>query len=351
MTDSFLPLQQVTLDGQPLLYPAYGPSKSGSAVLEVGQRFPTLPGHGEKKGSCGMIRFATRCSSPSCEAHSKLHLHHECCNSMLCPTCHTKAEERAALRGQRRIEGMKGAYEQHGESFGPLDHVELSYAPDTWTEEFGNTLEGFRTIRQAHVQLVRKFCRNAAGALVVHYWRFKHLDGSTCENENCRLSHRPVFSPHAHYVGYGYWLRSDIVHARTGAVYKKIQPGRPRNLFATLSYELSHCTLMVEVTQVHDYTEHLDVQGTARLESLADAVVYLGKFSNAKGGFVQESKTHEVQKCRHCGSEVHEYDVDLVAGELVAIGDRGPHEVKCIKGYWYLNKRLHRPDWAAPPPA
>lgn len=257
---------------------------------------------------------------------------------MLCPICHTKAEQRATLRACDRVQGMKGAYEKEGIKFGPLDHVEISYPAGTFTEAEMTTLEGYRKAYQAHEKIIRRFVLNPAGVLTLHPWRFKHQDGSTCEHDGCTQAHVPVFSPHAHYVGYGYWQRSDIVHQKTGAVYKKIQPGKKRSLFATLSYELSHCGLLVEVTEIHDSDARTNVKGTAKLRTLAQSYVYLGRFSNAKGGFKFEGVELTPQACKACNGPIHEFDVDYNAqGQLLLYNDRGPHQVKVIKGHWYLN--------------
>lgn len=303
-----------------------------------------LPGHGNAKSNCGEVRYGYTCSNDHCDEHKHLHLHHENCGSLLCPICHTKAEERAARRISERMEGMREAYEAEGLSFGPLDHVQLSPPQDMFSEEHLNTLEGYRKAFKWAAGMIRKYVRSPAGVLMLHPWRFKHLDGSTCERPDCKEQHMPVFSPHFHWCGYGYWEKSNLVHAATGAVYKKIRPGEARDLFATVSYELSHCGLMMEAGQVRDPDSHTYVQGTVEYRQLSTAYRYLGLFSNSKGGFKEETRSWDVQLCEKCQSEVHQYDLDTnEAGEFVIFRDIGPHMVLTIEGHWYINHRKRPP--------
>lgn len=328
----------------PSLYPAYGPSNAG---YEVGERFLALPGHGEAKRSCGNIRFGYTCSNEACDEHKHMHLYHENCGSMLCPVCHSKAEERAARRISERIEGMKSAYEAEGVKFGPLDHVELSPPQDMFSEEQLNTLEGYRKAFQWAEKLVRKHVYNPAGVIMMHPWRFKHMDGSTCERPDCRQQHKPVFSLHFHWCGYGYWQKSSEVYEQTGAVYKKIRPGQKRDLFATVSYELSHCGLLMEAGHIHDAVSHTYVEGTKEYHQLSQAYRYMGLFSNSKGGFKEGSRSWDVQICDKCQHEVHRYDLDIGEDGLIKpFRDIGPHLVLNVQGSWYINHRVIQHDLA-----
>lgn len=329
----------VLFDPASRMYPAYGPSKSGRDDIEAGERFLVLPGHGISKAHCGEVRYGVRCSDPNCEDHKHLHLHHDHCDKITCPVCHTKAEERAASRIRDRMDGMKAAYEKEGVHFSYLDHVELSPDQSMFTLAELNTLEGYRKAFVWAESEIRRFVRNPAGTLMMHPWRFKHLDGSTCEDENCHEVHVPVFSLHFHWCGYGFWEKSSVVYEKTGAVYKKIQPGKKRDLFATVAYELSHCGVLMEAKEVHDGVSKVDVAGTVEYVQLSQSYRYLGLFSNSRGGFDVESKSHEVKLCDKCQHEVHEYDLDLVNGEYVPCGDLGPHMITVITGRWYINHR------------
>ena len=244
------------------------------------------------------------------------------------------------------MDGMKEAYEREGVKFGPLDHVEFSPPQDKFSLEFVNTLEGYQRVHMAAIKFLRKYVYKLAGVYFFHPWRFKHKDGKTCEDPECKEVHIPVFSPHFHFTGYGFWKKSDEVFKdkkEPGWVYKKISPGQARDLFNTVSYELSHAGVMMEAQLTYDSVSHMPVEGTLEFHQLSHVPRNVGMFSNSKGGFKETGKEWSVELCEKCKSEVHEYDLDLDQnGKLVAIQDRGPHEVLTIVGEWYLSKRKSR---------
>lgn len=319
------------------LYPAYGLLMTG---YQENDTFLMLPGHGEAKHNCGEIRHGYRCSNSSCEDHKHLHLHHENCGRFMCPVCHSKNEQRKATDAVERMEGMKQSYEATGVKFGPLDHVELSPPPGRYVLKDVSTKKGYQKIHRDAEKILKKYVYKEAGVLIFHPWRFKHLDGSTCEKEDCKEKHKPVFSPHFHYCGYGYWKKADEFYQLTeGWVYKKISPGKARNAFATISYELSHCGILIEAKPIYDSVSHARIQGTMDLKQCGEVVRYVGLFSKSRGGFIVESKTWDVQICEKCSSEIHDYDLDLdLNNRLVPFRDIGPHLIFNIQGSWKLTE-------------
>jgi len=418
----------------PVLYPATtttGPSSPSTfAWPSSGSSYSLiLPGNGEAKESCGTVRFIVGC--PDSDIEDRSFDNH--CGRLSCPVCYESAVARDAHEIERRMDGLKKAYEDHGYAFSWLDHVELSSPPEMFTEADLATPEGNRRAWSWAENLIRRYVKGkdrvlAAGVLIMHHKRFKHLDGSTCEDPDCEKKHMPVFGLHFHWTGYGWWVRSDTVYGETGgdilgldgatyrrlqpgetrsgrayrkidpdnepekwsggatfakigpgefyektgpgkkrrrvaiherkapgaershgAVYKKIEPGTDRDLFKTVQYELSHAALLVgpketRFTQPDDYSTSGnfsdEVPGEVETVQISSPYRYLGLFANCKGGYKIQSRTWEIQLCHKCGSELHEFEADVVDGELVRGRDLGLHAYLVIEGLWYFNRRI-----------
>jgi len=341
------------------LYLAYRPSNTGydcstpygPTRIDLGETYLILPGHGTKKHDCGEVRFAVACSSDACRDEHGYSLRTKNCGRLSCPTCRDTAIARAAARAVERIEGLTKAYEEEGQRLGPISHCQLSTSPDSplFSPEALSTREGLQKAFEKARSLLKKYCRGYGGILILHPWRQIHLDGSQCGRHDCKEPHTWTWSPHFHYIGVGWWIRSDEFYEATGWTYTKFGYGtrkrrdvseRQRSLINTLSYQLSHCGILVEGRHIYDADAQIPVQGTIELAQVGQVVRYVGLFSNSKGGYRVESRSYEVQPCPHCKSELHTFDVVLDdEGNWHLHADRGPLMEWVEVRVWYINHR------------
>jgi hypothetical protein len=340
-------------------YPAIGPSDTGyekstpygPSTIELGETYLILPGHGTAKNSCGEVRFAVACSDEACRHKHGYHLYTECCHRLTCPICRNSAIARAAKRAVERIEGLTKAYEEEGVKLGPISHCQLSPPQDSplFTPEALSSKEGLNRAYQEGRKMLQNYCRGYGGVFILHPWRQIHLDGSHCGRHDCREKHTWYWSPHFHFIGVGWWLKSDEFYRQTGWVYSKFGYGvkkrqgvdeRTRSLFNTLNYQLSHCGILVEGKHIYDRDARLPVLGTIELAQVGQVVRYVGLFSNSKGGFRVEKKTFEVQACPHCKSDMHKFDLVMDdKGDWLLHSDRGQFKEWVEVKRWYINHR------------
>jgi len=314
-------------------YAPYG--LSNSQPITIGEFVLTLPGKGNNKTHCGDVRYAVACSDEGCSHHEHFKLKYDHCDRLTCPTCHPWAERRLARKAQERIDGMRTEYEARGQHFGHLDHVVFSPPQDMFSEEELATREGYQAAHEWANEFLNENVQNLAGCYMFHPWRAKHQDGTTCEDDHCQKRHIWLYGPHFHYVGYGWWKRSDIVYRETGAVYTKIRPGEKRDIFKTISYEANHCGVLMEAVEViHD--GHT-VKGTTELRQRGKTLRWVGQFATCKGGYHKEGTIEEIVTCDHCQHEVHQYSVDIDTGKPKLFLDIGPHTRKKNYGTWHLN--------------
>jgi len=324
----------------------YGPER-----IELGETYLILPGHGTRKSNCGEVLFAVACSDEACRHENGYSLRMRSCNRLSCPDCRDTAIARAAKRAVERIEGLMEAYEREGQKLGPISHCQLSTAPDSplFSPEALNTPEGLNRAYKEARKVLQKYCRGYGGVLMLHPWRQIHLDGSPCGRHDCQEKHDWVWSPHFHYIGVGWWEKSDEVYRQTGWTYTKFGYGTrkrrglkesQRSLFNTLQYQLSHCGILVEGKHIYDSDAHISVDGTIELAQVGQVVRYVGLFSNSKGGYKVESKKREVQACPHCKADLHTFDLVLSdKGEWLLHADRGPLMEWVEVRVWYINHR------------
>ncbi len=353
------------------MYLAYGPSKTGyhsspsnsdpfglhgstpfgPSQIALGDLYLILPGHGTAKSNCGEVRYATACSNDACRHDHGFSLVHENCGRLSCPTCRDSAISRATARAVERVEGLIDAYKREGYKIGPLDHCQLSTRPDDplFAVAALSTREGLNRAYQKARSLLKKYCRGYGGILVLHPWRQVHLDGSECGRHDCKKAHTWTWSPHFHFIGFGWWVRSNEFYAATGWTYSKFGHGvkrrsdadeSQRSLYNTLQYQLSHCGLLVEGRQLYDSDSHLSVPGTIELAQVGQVIRYVGMLSNSKGGYRVTSAAYEVQPCPHCKADLHTWDVvQDDKGEWHLHSDRGPLMEWVEVKRWYINHK------------
>jgi len=324
----------------------YGPS-----TIELGKTYLILPGHGTAKHNCGEVLFAVACSHEACRHKHGYSLRMRNCGRLSCPTCRDNAIARAAARAVERIEGLTKAYEQEGQRLGPISHCQLSTSPDSplFSPESLSSKEGLNKAYSEARKLLKRYCRGYGGILILHPWRQIHLDGSECGRHDCKKSHTWSWSPHFHYLGVGWWIKSDEFYRLTGWTYSKFGYGvkkrrdvneRQRSLYNTLQYQLSHCGVLVEGRHVYDPDAKIPVQGTIELVQVGQVVRYVGLFSNSKGGYHVEKRSYEVQPCPHCKADLHTFDVvQDDKGDWILHCDRGPLMEWVEVKRWYINHK------------
>jgi hypothetical protein len=212
-----------------------------------------------------------------------------------------------------------------------------------------STKEGLNRAFQEARRLLKRYCRGYGGILILHPWRQIHLDGSECGRRDCQKNHTWTWSPHFHYLGVGWWIKSDEFYRLTGWTYSKFGYGvkrrrnadeSQRSLYNTLHYELSHCGVLVEGRHIYDSDARLPVQGTIELAQVGQVVRYVGLFSNSKGGYHVEKRSYEVQPCPHCQADLHTFDVvQDDKGDWRLHSDRGPLMEWVEVKRWYINHK------------
>jgi hypothetical protein len=212
-----------------------------------------------------------------------------------------------------------------------------------------STREGLNRAFAKARALLKKYCRGYGGILVLHPWRQVHLDGSECGRHDCDKPHSWTWSPHFHFIGFGWWVKSNDFYRLTGWTYSKFGRGikarsdrdeSQRSIYHTLHYQLSHCGLLVEGRQLYDSDSRMAVPGTLELAQVGQVIRYVGMLANSKGGYKVESASYEVQECKRCQSDVHTWDVvQDDEGGWRLYSDRGPLMEWVEVKRWYINHR------------
>ena len=277
-------------------------------------------------------------------------LHQYSCHNLTCTCkhCVASAIDQKASRIERRHKMMNRLYYSTGINMGALKHIVLSPDDPPTIEEFmSDRGESFRTTATA---LIRDHSKDGfyAGTTFVHPFRYEHVDGSCCEDPECEEEHFYIYSPHVHYLGHCFLERSDSFHDQTGWIYKNIDPGSRRSLFATVRYELSHVGVFMKEEPV-ELDQHLT--GEMMWHVIGTVYSHIGKYSNSCGGGERLSSQQVESRCPKCQSILFEVVVssqpghdrngavdpnvqDLTIEENHVIG---PHLVWEITERWHLN--------------
>lgn len=175
-----------------------------------------LPGHGDLKATCGSF-YLKACFN--LEAHPDglavfcSHIHR--CFSPKCPTCW----KLWALRASGRIEERILAFQKSVPSLGKPIHVVASVPK--W--EYG--LDPVK-MRKKATSIVKK-AHFEGGSGIFHPFREDKLTGLW------------YFSPHFHYIGFGWIQGTDQIFKSKGWIVKNL--GVRKNVFGTAFYQLTHC--------------------------------------------------------------------------------------------------------------
>jgi hypothetical protein len=318
---------------QSVLYPAIEPSKPLSDVLAsageniVYHRVGT--GRAQDPDSlgivhCGEIYKAIRC--PTLDGEHDLHLLTDNCGRLQCPTCYHSAVSRSAHRAAERIDGMSEAWRANGVELGKLKHIAFSPPQRKWTKAFVSQDQG-KSLREEMTRLLRRYFKDGAygGALVFHGERKRHEDGSECHQARCSEEHHWEWSPHFHYVGYGFLSpSSDTFYQETGWIYKNIHANQERDAYATISYQLSHAGIWLN----HD---------TPKWRQVGTGYFMVGLLSNSKGGRKVLDRSYEPLGCSVCQKALHEFGVSFEQPDWH--DDKGEYQRPVVVVEWYINDK------------
>jgi hypothetical protein len=229
---------------------------------------------------------------------------------------------------------------------GTLKHITISPDPDYMPLEKYLEDRG-ESFRKEVIQLIKENTKDGfyAGTLMIHPFRYEHLDGSACEDPDCpfpKSDHQYTYSPHAHFLGHAFFRPADQFFEQTGWIYKNIGPGEHRSLFATLAYELSHVgVFMTEEPEIMDHTE----TGRMIWSVVGQVYSHIGLYSNGNGGHEVLEKQQVVQHCEECGSHLLDHCVtmkqtadpnvrEVIFEENLILGE---HMIWEVRERWHLN--------------
>lgn len=234
-------------NARPSLYPAYGPINP----LIQSSYIYVRAGSGEVSGpKCGKPKFSTACVAKDLEhRHKTRRLISEHCCSLTCPTCSESTARRSSERIRLRLEGLHAQYLKDGLRLGVPKHIEFSPPPDDPLFSMESLLKnGGKTAFDQINSYLKQFVQGGvyAGVLILHLERKRHHDGSECSRDGCRHRHKWIWGPHFHFIGYGFFFKSDYFHDQTGWVYKRI-PDKfgQRDIKATAFYVLTHSAVFI----------------------------------------------------------------------------------------------------------
>lgn len=234
--------------GPSVLYPANGP-------IEPVSRPPyyyVRAGDGKVSGpKCGRPKFTLACPSEDLEHRLfSQRLISEHCSSFSCPVCVDSASSRASQRIRLRLEGLHAKYLEQGVRLGVPKHIEFSPPQDLFTLE-DLLQDGGKSAWSAVDKVLRESAQGGvyAGVVIVHLERKRHKDGTECGRHGCTRRHVWIWGPHFHFIGYGFFQRSDDFYQATdGWVYKRIaEKAGDRDIASTAFYVLTHSASFVKV--------------------------------------------------------------------------------------------------------
>lgn len=337
-----LPPRQYNLDGEPLRCISALDGSNSYRITGPDASYLTIPGHGDQVSpNCGHVTYAVKCPN-NCD---KPILHQSCCHNLtcICHACVKAAIGQKAHSADRRNRSLFQLWKKRGKNLGKLKHVTLS--PDNPPDLEDYLADMGESFRRTVIALIREHTRDNvyAGQLVIHPFRFQHEDGSSCEDDNCQLDHFYIYSPHAHFLGYGYFQRSEIFHKETGWIYKNIKPGQRRSFIQTFSYELSHVGIFMR--NEDKVLDSLTGYSEKRWKIIGQSYSNIGLFSNANGGVGDRSVEIVDAECPKCHSHLLEHAVDEVPTKEDGVFEikvlenvvMGIHKEYVVTERWHLN--------------
>lgn len=284
-----------------------------------GNQFPvlfTVPGQGSLGDLCDITKgFITCETDPS---HSWPYRPHHC-NNITCPADAPKVSSRSGRRVHEKMVKQSISARSQGVYFGKLKHFFISpksglFKLENWTspeafqegtDPYACNYQGFRMICD---QILKTASKDGfyGGILIIHPTRWKPVsiplerwDPDDPENEDPKffrgenVAKELVFSPHAHFIGYGYF-NNEVVPEDWQLWNISAEDTEERNWVRTISYVLSHQQVLM--------TAEKGPFGLIITKSKGLSYSWVGALSTAHGGKVPGSKVvHEVNcTCPHC---------------------------------------------------
>lgn len=213
------------------MYPAHtGKVPSAEGVIYQ------LPAHAQEYDSCGVVKFKYVCQDCGSTHLAKHH-----CDRAECPVCYGNwATRRARVAAEKLEAGFKQMYPR----FRPR-HIVVSFPSSTWYKPYNELL------RMA-LELIHRFARGSYGGTYIgHPWRFVDSAGRTLQWKHCSLNREAVepisegfavYSPHVHFIMFGWMVPSDEIYQQTGITIKTIaQLPTEKDVFGCVRYQLTHC--------------------------------------------------------------------------------------------------------------
>ena len=344
-----------------------------------------MPGMGNAKASCGQVTHRISCKS--CDEEPTFVTHH--CDRITCPTCAPKVRARQSKEIEERLLDIWEQYRKLGLVKGNpqryLKHITLSPPQDKFASPqdflidkasqhtiYGGKVDydriennasqsaAFRNqdnlTRKAKTILNdavdREISPVSGGVLLFHGFRKNHTDGSSCEDDNCHQEHIWEWSPHFHYIGFGWFEGGDKVFEKTGWILKNIPNKGKRSASHTVSYILSHVTVIG-----HTYVDELpkkDILDYGQLEKepielkrkerSRHTYRWIMDFSNYAVALDYKTEIEEPDICKSCGHQRYITPVhDLGDDEFLEYGDEELHYLKTTaRTYRIRLDHLHR---------
>jgi hypothetical protein len=205
-----------------------------------------------------------------------------------------------------RLTGLTKAYELNGIHPGKVKHVVVS-RPDLLPESKKNDKRAVQKYINQCQDVLKSSAQDgwSGGIHIFHPFRHKGLNKETQEWEEIEfdapkdhyIRTKWVWSPHVHFIAYGFFENGKEVHKRTGFILKRVQDqeGKERNIRETAFYLMTHSGIW------------LDQDGKQR----GQAYAYFGEYSTNAGGRMKVGTVDELQPCEKCKSPLVKWQLDL----------------------------------------
>jgi hypothetical protein len=211
-----------------------------------GEPTAILPGYGIEYLSCGTVRHRVNCV-PSAEG-GHLNYHRNSCDRKECPVCSTKWANRRAREAAKRFWWIFENQDNHvSKNAKNARHVSVGIPPSMWGRPYHEVMKWVAAA-------LRDSLRSGGGLYVGHAWRFKDSRGEPVQWKHSDLNPQAiypiidswaVYSPHVHFVIFGWLIPVDEFEAKYGCRYT-YHDSTPSELevYFCIRYLLTHTALI-----------------------------------------------------------------------------------------------------------